>query len=93
MFIKNEKNDYIRQVFEFGVFLHAYDTYQFSHSVMSNSLQPHGLQHTRLLCPSLSPRVCANSCPLSQCCYLTFPSSVIPFSFALKFCQHQGLFQ
>ena len=38
----------------------------FSHSVVFDSLQPHGLQHTRLLCPSLSPQVCSNSCPLSQ---------------------------
>ena len=37
----------------------------FSHSVVSDSLQPHGLQHTRLPCPSLSPGVCSNSCPLS----------------------------
>ena len=39
---------------------------QFSHSLMSNSLQPHRLQHTRLPCPSPTPRVCSNSCPLSQ---------------------------
>ena len=39
----------------------------FSCSVMSNSLWPHELQHTRLPCPSPSPRVCSNSCPLSQC--------------------------
>ena len=38
---------------------------QFSCSVMSNSLQPHGLQHTRLPCPSPSPRACSNSCPSS----------------------------
>ena len=38
----------------------------FSHSVVSDSLWPHGLQYTRLPCPSLSPRVCSNSCPLSQ---------------------------
>ena len=38
----------------------------FSHSVVSNSLQPHGLQHTTHLCPSPSPRACSNSCPLSQ---------------------------
>ena len=37
----------------------------FSHSVTSDSLRPHGLQHSRLPCPSLSPRVCSNSCPLS----------------------------
>ena len=49
---------------------------------MSNSLQPHGLQHTRFPCPSLSPRVCSNSCPLSQLCYLTISSSATPFFFA-----------
>ena len=52
----------------------------FSSSVMSNSLQPHRLQHTRLPCPSPSPRVCSNSCPLSWRCHPTFSSSVIPFS-------------
>ena len=41
---------------------------------------PHGLQHTRLLCPLLSPRVCSNSCPLSQWCHPTISSSVVPFS-------------
>ena len=50
---------------------------------MSNSLQPHGLQHARLLCPSLSPRVCSNSCPLSQWCHPTSSSSVTPFSSCL----------
>ena len=48
---------------------------------MSDSLQPHGLQHTRLLCSPLSPGVCSNSCPLSQWCYLTISSSVASFSF------------
>ena len=47
---------------------------------MSNSLQPQELQHSRLPCPSLSPRVCSNSCPLSQRCHRTILSSVIPFS-------------
>ena len=47
---------------------------------MSNFLWSQGLQHTRLPCPSLPPRVCSNSCPLSQWCYLTILSSVIPFS-------------
>ena len=47
---------------------------------MSNSLWPHGLQYTRLPCPSLSPGVCSNSCPLSQWCYQTISSSVVPFS-------------
>ena len=48
--------------------------------VMSNSLQPHGVEHARLPCPSLSPRVCSNSCPLSWWCCPTIPSSVTPFS-------------
>ena len=52
----------------------------FSHSVMSSFLWSQGLQHTRLPCPSLSPRVCSKSCPLSQWCYLTLLSSVVPFS-------------
>ena len=47
----------------------------FSRSVVSYSLRPHGLQHTRLLCPPLSPRVCSNSCLLSWWCYLTISSS------------------
>ena len=47
---------------------------------MSDSLPPHGLQHTRLPCPSLSPGVYSNSCPLSQWCYPTISSSVISFS-------------
>ena len=53
---------------------------QFSHSVVSNSLQPNGLQQTRLPCPSLSPRACSNSCPLSWWCHPTISSSVAPFS-------------
>ena len=53
---------------------------QFSHSVMPNSLWPHGLQHTRLPCPSPTPRACANSCPSSRWCHPTISSSVVPFS-------------
>ena len=49
-------------------------------SVMSDSLWPHGLQHTRLSCPSPSPRGCWNACPLSWWCHPTISSSVIPFS-------------
>ena len=52
----------------------------FSRKVVSDSLRPHGLQHTRLPYPSLSPRVCSNSCPLSQWCHSTISSSVAPFS-------------
>ena len=53
---------------------------QFSHSVVSDSLWPHGLQHARPPCPSPSPGVYSNSCPLSQWCHPTISSSVIPFS-------------
>ena len=56
------------------------DLLLFSHSVKSNSLQTHGLQHARFSCPSLSPRVCSNSCPLNWWCHPTILSSVIPFS-------------
>ena len=51
----------------------------FSHSVLS-TLQSHGVQHTRFPCPSWSPWVCSNSCPLSLWCHLTMWSSVVPFS-------------
>ena len=52
----------------------------FSGQVMSDSLQPHELQHARLPCPSPSPWVCSNSCSLSQWCHPTILSSVTPFS-------------
>ena len=52
----------------------------FSWSVVPKSLRPHGLQHARPSCPSLSPGVCASSCPLSQWCHPTISSSVTPFS-------------
>ena len=52
---------------------------QFSRSVLSNSLQPHELQHARPPCPSPTPGVYPNSCPLSRWCHPTISSSVIPF--------------
>ena len=52
----------------------------FSHSVMSDSLQPHGLKHARLPCLLPPPRICSNSCPLSQWCHPTVLSSVVPVS-------------
>ena len=52
----------------------------FSHSVVSDFLRPHGPQHARLPCPLPPPRICSNSCPLSQWCHPTILSSVIPFS-------------
>jgi len=64
----------------------------FSHSVMSDSLQPHGLQHARLPCPSPTPRVYPNSCPLSQWCHPTISSSVVPLSSCLQSFQASGSF-
>ena len=57
---------------------------QLSCSVMSDSLWPHELQHTRLPCLSPTPGTCSNSCPLSQWCHPTISSSVIPFSSCLQ---------
>ena len=54
---------------------------QFSCSVVSDSLRPHGWQHTRPPCPSPTPGVHPNPCPLSQWCHPTISSSVVPFSF------------
>ena len=53
---------------------------QFSCSVVSNSLRPHRLQHTRLPCPSPTPGACSNSCPSNQWCHPTISSSAVPFS-------------
>ena len=57
---------------------------QFSRSVVSDSLQPHGLQHTRLPCPSPTPGACLNLYPLSRWCHPTISSSVIPFFSCLQ---------
>ena len=59
---------------------------------MSDSLRPHGLQHTRLFCPSLTPQVCTNSCPLSQWCFLTISSSASPFSSCPQFFPNYRVF-
>ena len=66
---------------------------QFSRSVVSDSLQPHGLQHTRLPCPSPTPGVHPNPCPLSWWCHPTISSSVIPFSSCLQSFPASGSFQ
>ena len=64
----------------------------FSCSVVSNFLQPCGLQHTRLPWPSLSPGVCSDSCPLSWWCYLTISSFAALFSFCLQSFPASGSF-
>ena len=66
---------------------------QFSHSVLSDFLQPHGLQHSRLPCASPTPRAYSNSCPSSRWCHPTISSSVISFSFCLQSFPPSGSFQ
>ena len=70
-----------------------FSSVQFSRSVVSDSLLPHELQHARPPCPSPTPGVYPNSCPLSWWCHPTISSSVVPFSSALNLPQHQGLFR
>ena len=65
---------------------------QFSHSAVSNSLWPRGLQHARLPCPSPTPGTCSNSCPLSQWCHPTISSSVSLFSSGLQSFPASGSF-
>ena len=57
-----------------------FSSVQFSPSIVFDSLRPHGLQHARLPCPSPTPRIYSNSCPLSQWCHPTISSSIVPFS-------------
>ena len=66
---------------------------QFTRSVMSDSLQPHGLQHARLPCPSPTSRVCSNSCPSGRWCHPAISSSVVPFSSCLQSLPASGSFQ
>ena len=70
-----------------------YFSVQFSHSVMSNSLWPHEQQHTRPPCPSPTPGVYPNLCPLSQWCHPTILSSVVPFSSCPQSFPASGSFQ
>ena len=62
----------------------TFSSVQFSHLVVSNSLWPHGLQHSRPSCPSPIPGACSNSCPLSWWGHSTISSSIIPFSSRLQ---------
>ena len=66
--------------------------HQFSCSVVSDSLKPHGLQHARLSCPSPTPGACANSYSLSRECHPTISSSVVPFSSCLQSFPASGSF-
>ena len=66
------------------MYFNPFISFQFSHSVMSHFLWPHGLQHTRPPCPSPTPGACSNSCPLSWQCHPTISSSVVPFFSCLQ---------
>ena len=70
-----------------------FSSVQFSRSVMSYSLLPHGLQHTRPPCPSPTPRACSTLCPSSQWCHPNISSSVIPFFSCLQSFPASGSFQ
>ena len=70
-----------------------FSTVQFSRSVVSNSLGPHELQHARPPCPSPTPGVYPNSCPLSWWCHLTTSSSVVPVSSCVQSFPTSGSFQ
>ena len=71
----------------------TFTSVQFSHSVVSDSLQPSGLQHTRLPCPSPTTWVYSNSCPLHWLCHPTISASVILFSSCLQSLPASGSFQ
>ena len=70
-----------------------FSSVHFSHSVVSDSLQPHELQHAKPPYPSPTPRVHSNSCPLSWWCHPTISSSIVPFSSLLQSFPASGSFQ
>ena len=71
--------------------MNLFSSVQFSCSVVSDSLQPNGLQHTRPPHPSSTPGDYSNSCSLSHCCHPTISSSVIPFSSCHQFFKAMSL--
>ena len=75
-----------------GVILGFLEFYQFNHSVVSDSLQPHEPKHTRPPCPSPTPRVHPNLCPLSWWCHPTISFSVVPFFSCLQLFPTSGSF-
>ena len=74
------------------IHISSFSSVQFSHSVMSDSLWPHEVQHARLPCLSPTPGACSNSCPLGQWYHRTISSSVIPFSSCLQSFPPSGSF-
>ena len=80
-------------LYDFMVQAAVISSVQFSHSVVSDSLRPHGLQHARPPCPTLTPGVYPNSCLLSRWCHPTISFSVFPFSSCLQSFPAPGSFQ
>ena len=80
------------ELFRFFISM-VFSSVQFSCSVVSNTLWPHGPHHTRPPCPSPTPGVYSNSCPLSQWCHPIISSSVIPFSYLFQSFPASGSFQ
>ena len=98
MTVTGVKWDYVRKISAVFSFLSLTDELvtlevQFSRSVVSDSLWPHEPQHTRPPCPSPTPRVQPNPCPLSRWCHPTISSSVIPFSSCPQSFPASGSFQ
>ena len=81
---------FLLRVFCWSMF--TYISVQFSRSVVSDSLWPHGLQHTRLPFASSTPRACSNSCPSGQWCHPTISSAVVPLSSCLQSFPASGSF-
>ena len=79
-------------LFNLHVSTSVFISVQFSHSVVCDSLQSHGLQHTRLPCPSPTPRAYSNSCPSSWWCHPNILFSVTPFSSCLQSFSASGSF-
>ena len=91
---KNSGSQNYRQTFGHPVFIWIVPaSVEFSHSAVSDSLWPHGPQHTRPPCPSPAPGVYSNSSPLSRWCHPTISSSVVPFSSRLQSFPASGSFQ
>ena len=93
-----KKNEYMSMYNWITILVHLKPTYyqlsvQLSCSIMSNSLQPHGLQCTRPPCPSPTPGVYSNSCPLCWWCHPTISSLSSPSPPAFNLSQHQGFFK
>ena len=80
-------------VFTKNSFSYKCHSVQFSHWVVSSSLQPHRWQHARFPCPSPTPRPCSNSSPFSRWCHPTTSSSLVSFSWCLRFFPAPGSFQ